>query len=38
MAWERAHEWYLAQFDHFSDIQEQRPLALPALEAGCRHG
>ena len=38
MAWERAHEWYLAQFDHFSDIQEQRPLALPALEARCRHG
>jgi len=37
-AWERAHEWYLTQFDHFSDIQEQRPSALRDLEAGCRHG
>lgn len=34
-AWERAHAWYLAQFDRFSDIQEQRPLALPELEAAC---
>lgn len=37
-AWERAHEWYLAQFSHFSDIQEQRPAALSDLEAGCCHG
>lgn len=37
IAWERAHEWYLAQFQHFSDIQDQRPLALSALEARCRH-
>ena len=27
-AWERAHEWYLAQFHAFSDIQDQRPAAL----------
>jgi anaerobic magnesium-protoporphyrin IX monomethyl ester cyclase len=31
-AWERAHAHYLAQFDDFSDIQEQRPLALQDLE------
>jgi anaerobic magnesium-protoporphyrin IX monomethyl ester cyclase len=31
-AWERAHAHYLGQFDHFSDIQEQRPLPLPDLE------
>jgi B12-binding domain/radical SAM domain protein of rhizo-twelve system len=37
-AWERAHEWYLTQFDHFSDIQEQRPAALSELESGCCHG
>ena len=37
-AWERAHDWYLAQFDHFSDIQDQRPATLSELEAGCRHG
>ena len=37
-AWERAHEWYLTQFDHFSDIQDQRPAALSELEAGCCHG
>ena len=37
-AWERAHEWYLTQFDHFSDIQDQRPAALSELEAECRHG
>ena len=24
-AWERAHDFYLARFDEFSDIQEQRP-------------
>jgi B12-binding domain/radical SAM domain protein of rhizo-twelve system len=35
-AWERAHEHYLAQFDRFSDIQEDRPLPLPQLEAACR--
>jgi len=32
-AWERAHEYYLAQFTSFSDIQEERPLSLDALEA-----
>ena len=37
-AWERAHEWYLTQFDHFSYIQEQRPAALPELESACCHG
>lgn len=31
-AWERAHEFYLSQFDEFSDIQEQRPLPLVQLE------
>lgn len=31
-AWERAHAHYLAQFDDFSDIQEQRPLPLRELE------
>jgi B12-binding domain/radical SAM domain protein of rhizo-twelve system len=31
-AWERAHSHYLAQFRGFSDIQEQRPLALDVLE------
>ena len=34
-AWERAHAHYLAQFDRFSDIQEERPLALRDLEAAC---
>jgi anaerobic magnesium-protoporphyrin IX monomethyl ester cyclase len=33
-AWERAHDHYLHQFDRFSDIQEQRPVRLPVLEAG----
>lgn len=32
-AWERAHEHYLAMFNQLSDIQEQRPLPLAALEA-----
>ena len=32
-AWERAHEFYLAGFDRFSDIQDQRPAALVQLEA-----
>ena len=34
-AWERAHAHYLRQFSRFSDIQEQRPLPLAALEAAC---
>lgn len=34
-AWERAHEHYLRSFDHFSDIQEQRPLPLHELERPC---
>jgi B12-binding domain/radical SAM domain protein of rhizo-twelve system len=32
-AWERAHEHYLAKFDAFSDIQEQRPKTLRELES-----
>jgi B12-binding domain/radical SAM domain protein of rhizo-twelve system len=35
-AWERAHEYYLAQFDTFSDIQDETPLPLAELEAACR--
>jgi anaerobic magnesium-protoporphyrin IX monomethyl ester cyclase len=31
-AWERAHEHYLAMFSQFSDIQEDRPVPLRALE------
>jgi len=34
-AWERAHAHYLAQFARFSDIQENAPLPLAALEAAC---
>ena len=34
-AWERAHAHYLAQFAGFSDIQEERPVALERLEAQC---
>ena len=34
-AWERAHAHYLAQFDRMSDIQDQAPLPLGALEAAC---
>jgi len=34
-AWERAHQHYLAQFDAFSDIQEERPLPLSELETSC---
>lgn len=34
-AWERAHAHYLRQFEAFSDIQEERPLALTDLEASC---
>jgi B12-binding domain/radical SAM domain protein of rhizo-twelve system len=32
-AWERAHDFYLNQFDEFSDIQEQRPARLVQLES-----
>jgi B12-binding domain/radical SAM domain protein of rhizo-twelve system len=31
-AWERAHNFYLGQFNSFSDIQEQRPATLVQLE------
>jgi anaerobic magnesium-protoporphyrin IX monomethyl ester cyclase len=31
-AWERAHEYYLGQFDDFSDIQDGQPRPLGALE------
>ncbi len=31
-AWERAHEFYLGVFDAFSDVQEQRPTPLVAIE------
>ncbi len=34
-AWERALDFYLAQFTRFSDIQEAAPLELAALEADC---
>jgi anaerobic magnesium-protoporphyrin IX monomethyl ester cyclase len=34
-AWERAHEHYLAAFDHFSDLQEERPVPLASLERTC---
>jgi|SRR5579884_210299 B12-binding domain/radical SAM domain protein of rhizo-twelve system len=34
-AWERAHAHYLAQFDRFSDIQDERPLTLAELEGQC---
>ena len=36
LAWERAHQHYLGQFERFSDIQDERPLPLPDLEAPCR--
>lgn len=32
-AWQRAHGYYLAGNARYSDVQEQRPLALEALEA-----
>ncbi|MDB5375729.1 MAG: family B12-binding radical protein [Rubritepida sp.] len=35
LAWERAHAYYLAQFDSFSDIQDERPIPLAELEAAC---
>ena len=31
-AWERAHDYYLAQFAGFSDIQDGRPLPLHQLQ------
>ena len=31
-AWERAHEFYLGVYDQFSDVQEQRPAPLVAIE------
>ena len=31
-AWERAHRHYLDRFDHFSDVQDDRPLPLSELE------
>jgi len=34
-AWERAHAHYLGLFSAFSDIQEERPEPLTALEADC---
>ena len=34
-AWERAHGYYLAQFERFSDIQAERPAPLAELEAVC---
>ena len=34
-AWERAHDYYLAQFSRFSDIQDGRPSPLRDLEAAC---
>ncbi len=34
-AWERAHAHYLAQFQRFSEIQEDCPLPLQNLEAVC---
>ncbi|TPM22786.1 TIGR04295 family B12-binding domain-containing radical SAM protein [Mesorhizobium sp. B2-3-5] len=35
LAWERAHEHYLASFASFSDIQDKQPRALTELEASC---
>jgi B12-binding domain/radical SAM domain protein of rhizo-twelve system len=35
LAWERAHEHYLQTFTAFSDIQDERPVPLPLLEASC---
>jgi len=37
-AWERAHEYYLGQFQSFSDIQDERPLPLSELESACLPG
>jgi B12-binding domain/radical SAM domain protein of rhizo-twelve system len=33
-AWERAHEYYLANFSQMSEIQDERPLPLVQLERG----
>jgi B12-binding domain/radical SAM domain protein of rhizo-twelve system len=33
-AWERAHDFYLSNFEEFSDVQEQRPAPLVQLECG----
>jgi B12-binding domain/radical SAM domain protein of rhizo-twelve system len=35
LAWERAHAHYLAQFEAFSDLQEERPAPLQELESAC---
>jgi B12-binding domain/radical SAM domain protein of rhizo-twelve system len=35
-AWERAHEYYLGQFESFSDIQDDQPLPLAELERLCQ--
>jgi anaerobic magnesium-protoporphyrin IX monomethyl ester cyclase len=35
VAWERAHDHYLHKFTGFSDIQDERPVPLPMLEAAC---
>ena len=37
-AWERAHDYYLAQFGRMSDIQDERPLSLAEIEAACACG
>jgi B12-binding domain/radical SAM domain protein of rhizo-twelve system len=37
LAWERAVDHYLANFDEFSDIQDARPLPLAELESPARH-
>ncbi len=37
-AWERAHAHYLSRFADFSDIQDDAPLPLATLEAGCKEG
>lgn len=34
-AWERAHDAYLQTFDHFSELQNDRPMALCELEGAC---
>jgi anaerobic magnesium-protoporphyrin IX monomethyl ester cyclase len=34
-AWERAHDYYLAAFTRFSDIQDEQPLPLAQLEDRC---
>jgi anaerobic magnesium-protoporphyrin IX monomethyl ester cyclase len=36
MAWERALEYYLTTYSHFSDIQEEQPLPLDQLELSSR--